>query len=570
MPNCRRFGAHSPPHDPPASGGFALDRSLSRSSHRRRAGLTAALVLGLGLLTACADRSAARPNVLLVSIDTLRADHLSSYGYHRPTSPTLDRWANEGVLFLECFAPTSWTLPSHLSMLTGLGISAHGIDDDRLWQVVGQPGGPSELPLRGTFVPEVLQRAGYRTAGFHSWMYLEERFGFGPGFEVYERIRDFEPLDDETMAQVEAEMEAGGGPLLRQLRRTHPQLFMNQGPVADRVVDRALAWLGELDDPKRPWFLFLHIFDPHDDYTPPEPFDRLFTDPDYDGPIDGRGVMSPGGPVRYGMERRDLEHLIALYDGEIAWVDSQLERLAGELDRRGEWDRTLSIVTSDHGEEFFEHGLKQHRAQLFRESVHVPLILRLPGRLTAGVRVAGPVGLIDIAPTLYALADVAAPQPMSGIDLVPLTRARAVNEERPYTALLHHFDGTDWTPSRRLALRIGDRATLWDLPRGGPEVVVHFDRAENPLERGPGETLAPGDPRLTRALADLEAARARYRADRDALPPRRLDARPLSEADLAQLAAMGYSGDRPDPGATRGTAHTDRLALDGGVWPDAE
>jgi arylsulfatase A-like enzyme len=497
----------------------ARERSKSAFSAGRQRWPALLLPLAFALLAACGDRAPQRPNVLLVSIDTLRADHLSSYGYRRPTSPNLDRLAAEGTLFLECFAPTSWTLPSHLSLLTGLGISVHGIDDDRLWQVVGQPGGPGELPLRGTFVPEVLARSGYRTAGFHSWMYLEERFGFGPGFEVYERIRDHEPLDDATMAQVEVEMEAGGGPLLRRLRRSHPQLFMNQGPVADRVVERGIAWLDGLEGPAAPWFLFLHIFDPHDDYTPPEPFDALFTDPDYDGPIDGRSIMSPGGPVQYGMEARDLEHLIALYDGEIAWVDEQLERLWQRLAERGEWDRTLVVITSDHGEEFFEHDLKQHRAQLYRESVHVPLILRLPGRVPAGARVAGPVGLIDVAPTLYALADVAAPQPMSGIDLMPLAFGRAPNGERPYTALLHHFEGTDWSPSRRLALRIGDRATLWDLPRGGPERVVHFDRAQNPMEVGPGEELAPADPRLARALADLDAARTRYRRDRDALPP---------------------------------------------------
>lgn len=527
-------------------------------------------IVVLALAAACGGREDRRPNVLLVSIDTLRADHLSAYGHWRPTSPNLDRLAANGVLFEECFAPTSWTLPSHLSMLTGLSMSVHGIDDERLWQVVGVPGGPPVLPMKGTFLSEVFQKAGYRTAGFVTWKFLEPRFGFGPGFEVYERVSDIELLDGDSEARLQREARAREGTgQVAQLATERPEWFAAQGPTADLVVRRASAWLDGLqaDDNRAPWLLFAHIFDPHDDYRAPEPFLHRFTKADYEGPIDGRGVTADG-PVRPGMDERDLAQLVAYYDGEIAWTDDRVGALIADVERRGALENTIVVVTSDHGEEFFEHGAKQHRAQLYAESLHVPLIVAWPRGLPAGRRVPGLVGLVDLAPTLYSLADVPAPPHLSGRDLSPAARGDAELDERSYSAVLHSFPRREWTPNRLVALRRGSQSMIQHLPRDGARRVEYFDRSVNPREVGHGEELFEGDARLVELDGELERLRASYRRARAALPLRGGPSRALDRGELAELSSMGYA---EAPAVEEGAAvraHLDRLVLDGGIWPD--
>ena len=525
-------------------------------------------ILLVALTAACGkDR---RPNVLLVSIDTLRADHLSAYGHWRNTSPHLDALAAKGVLFEECFAPTSWTLPSHLSMLTGLSMSVHGIDDERLWQVVGVPGGPPVLPMKGTFLSEVFQKAGYRTAGFVTWKYLEPRFGFGPGFEAYERLSDVELLDDESAAELQRKARAReGSGQVAQLAAERPEWFAVQGPTAHLVVDRASAWLDSLAVAKNraPWLLFAHIFDPHDDYRAPEPFLHRFTQVDYDGPIDGRGVTA-AGPVRPGMAERDLAQLVAYYDGEIAWTDDRVGALLDDIERRGALENTIVMVTSDHGEEFFEHGAKQHRAQLYAESLHVPLIVAWPKGLPAGRRVPGLVGLVDVAPTLYSLADLPAPPHLSGRDLAPAARGEAELVEQSYSAVLHAFPRREWTPNRLVALRRGTHSMIQHLPRDGARRVEYFDRSSNPREVGHGEPLFEGDPRLVELDGELDRLRARYLRARNALPLRGGATRALDQRDFAELAAMGYTEAPQVEAGEAVRTNLDRLVIDGGIWPD--
>ncbi len=311
-----------------------------------------------------------KPNILLISIDSLRADHLHSYGYERETSPHIDALAKEGVLFRYTVSPTSWTLPAHVTMLTSLPPNYHKVTADL-----------TRLDPQAVTLAEVLRDAGYATAAFVSGAYLRAEYGHRQGFDHFD---DYSALPLAWNAH-------------RQI--TSPDLI--------RLVTR---WVEDWDrgGRERPFFVFLHLWDVHYDYNPPSPYDRMF-DPDYAGSItsenfEGNRAINPK------MDRRDLEHIIALYDGEIRYTDEYLGRLFGFLRERGIFDETLVTVTADHGDEFFEHGKKGHRRTLYDEVLLVPLIMRLPGRIPAGKVVTEQARLIDLAPTLLALAGVEPPE----------------------------------------------------------------------------------------------------------------------------------------------------------------
>ena len=504
------------------------------------------------------------PDVVWISVDTLRADHLSAYGYGRETSPNLDRLAASGVRFETCLSTTSWTLPSHLSMLTGLAISAHGIDDERVYGAVGKPGAPERVPLRGVFASEVLAAAGYRTAGRYTWKYLDSSFGFGAGFESWQRVGGTVHSDAALSKRFKELVARRDKARIDAWKAEKPEEFDYQRPADGFAVDAALAWLQETAGDPEPRFLFLHLFDPHDEYVPSAPFDRAFTDPDYAGNIDGRAVSSPRSPVHADMEAADLEQLIALYDGEIAWTDRQLGRLFDYVAQSERSRDTLTLMTSDHGEEFFEHGGKTHRGQLYMESVRVPWILSWPRAVRGGRVIEGPVGLIDQAPTLYGLLGLEAPGLLSGSDLSEVVHGRERNAERTYSSLLLKFSG-DYRPERHVALRRGAASYLFRYPRASEPELYAYDRSQTPNEEGPGQALGAEDPRTLEALALLDDLREDLRAQRDAAHPRKLEGADLGAAELRELEAMGYVGSS-EPAELQ-TADEDRLALDGGLWP---
>jgi len=503
----------------------------------------------------------------LISLDTLRADHLSAYGYERETSPNIDALAESGVLFERAVSTTSWTLPSHLSMLTGLSISAHGVCDDRLWQATGPDGGPLSIPFRGTFLPELLKGVGYRTAGFYTWKYLEPRFGFGPGFDTYERLGYSVFSHPEWSRRFDALRAAGKTDELKQWMAESPELFDEQRPTAGEAVDAALAWLDEAApaaaNEDEPFFLFLHLFDIHDGYVPPPPFDAKFTDPSYAGPVTGRKVTTPDSPVRPDMAAADLAQLVALYDGEIAWVDSQVGRVLDRLRELGVADDTLVVLTSDHGEEFFEHGAKTHRAQLYAESVHVPLIVAWPAGLAGGRRVDGTVGIVDVLPTVAGLAGVPAPKGLSGRDLSGVARGDENAPTDYLTELVVFPPGDGAAPLFHLGLWTGDEHALVHSGGGAATRIETFDLASNPSEVGAGAAVPAGSEAAREIAGRLDVLRARTRASREKAPPRGGTAEPLSAEDLAELAAMGYThGDGEAAAVGDGT----RLCLDGCVW----
>jgi arylsulfatase A-like enzyme len=523
--------------------------------------------LGLALL-GCSQQEGGgrtRPNLLLVSIDCLRADHVSCYGYGRETTPTLDRLATGGVRFERTISSSSWTLPAHLSMLTGLPVSAHGVDDDRLYSRRDAQGVPIEVPLRGVFVSEVLQSAGYATAGFFTWKYLENPFGFGPGFDVWERLGHTFYSHPEVGPRWERLQTAGDVQGMKALAAEHADLFDAARPSAPETVDRALEWLGEHEDAQdeQPFFLFVHLFDVHDPYHPPEPHYSLFGE-GYQGPIDGHNVTSPDSPVRGDMHPADLKRLVSLYDGAIHFVDAELARLFEGLRARGLEENTLVMVTADHGEEFFEHGHKTHRRQLFMESIAVPLILSWPAGLPAGRVVRETTGLVDLVPTLLSAAGVEGPVPTAGRDLLPLARGESGDAARSYLAELTLFDGGG-APQRHASIVSGDQQWLLRTRGQEPWQVVRFDLAANPSGAGPGQGVDLQAGAQQSPGRRLERQRALLLRLRAAQPARGAQAATLDRRDLLELAAMGYGGD--EDGGDTGQDH-ERLPLDGGVWSD--
>ena len=352
--------------------------------------LTVGIVGAATFLAGCADEQPP-PDIILVSIDSLRADNLGCYGYPRETSPFVDQLASEGVRFENAISTTSWTLPSHAALFSGLYDSTHGLvsDDQRLAKGV-------------LTIAEVLRKGGYHTAGFYGGPFLHPTFGLDQGFDVYRSC-----------------MAGTGG--LESGQDVRRELELDRVPshadvTSPRTLEEVTSWAES--GVKRPYFLFLHLWDVHYDYIPPQGYVELF-DPDYEGDLTGESLAT-NPAISQQMAHRDLEHLIALYDGEIRFTDDHLRLIFDVLDSRDLLSNALTVVTADHGEEFFEHGGKGHRRTLFDEMIRVPMIVHWPGRVSAGSVIEDQVRLIDIMPTLAAAAGLEGGLVTQGRDLSPL------------------------------------------------------------------------------------------------------------------------------------------------------
>jgi arylsulfatase A-like enzyme len=316
------------------------------------------------------------PNILVIVVDTLRADHLSAYGYSRATSPELDRLAHDGTLFENTFSASSWTLPSHASLLTGRYPHEHGVES-----------GGQVLDGRYLTLAEALSARGYRTGAFSgNNFWFCRHLGFGRGFAHFE---DY--FDSTTDGAARTILGREFDQLLS--RRLGMEDVPGRRFAAD-INRAALRWIGR--DTSRPFFAFLNYFDVHDPYLPPQPYRGKFSK-----------MESPGGRVNFfvgrefpGMTSEQLRDELDAYDGAIAYVDDQIAGLLASLQNMGLRDRTLIVITSDHGESFGEHGLLGHRNALYREVIQVPLIFYWPGHVPAGIRVTTPVSNAEIASTI--------------------------------------------------------------------------------------------------------------------------------------------------------------------------
>lgn len=458
-------------------------------------------------LSACSNTDSVRPpNLLLISIDSLRYDHVGCYGYPAPTTPTLDRLAREGVRFQNAVSTTSWTLPSHAAMFTGLYDSTHGLVDNGL-----------RLDPRHRTLAEELARAGYHTAGFFGGPYLHPLFGLGDGFEVYESCMEDadEQLDPQTFAA--------------QSRRVHNASHADI--TSPRTLERVLKWSASAPVDK-PFFLFVHLWDVHYDYHAPAEYVELF-DQGYSGALTGVDFVG-NAAIKPGMDPRDFKRLMALYDAEIRFTDDHIGRMLDGLKAAGRLDNTLVIVTADHGEEFLEHGKKGHQRTLFEEVVRVPMIAHWPGQISANGVAHTQVRLIDLMPTFLAVAGVRDVPLMSGRDLRPLLAGRAL-EERP--ALLElHADGRQFAALRTNELKVLSQGKT---PRGDSLPDYAFDLARDPREQQPLDLNA--DARATKGFAALREVR-KYVVELRERIGASAEAVDLDEQMQRRLRELGYLG----------------------------
>ena len=445
--------------------------------------LVAALLLGLG--TNCAPPAPETPpNIVLIVVDTLRADHVGIYGHERETTPNLDRLAEDGTFFRRAYAHSSWTLPSMTSLLTGLLPHEHGVGRD-----------PDDAKRFGRLSPELptlaeqLQGAGYATGAVVNNVFLAPEFGLQRGFGP----------DYDYQGASKASIRS-----------------------AEDSVDAALAWIQQAG---QPYFLLLHVMEPHLFYDPAPGVRGTFTgdeEPPIPVPFGSDAAIRLLRRHRPGAESRELQYLEKLYDEEILAVDLAMGRFFDEMKNAGDWANTVIIVTSDHGEEFFDHGGFEHGHTLYGELTRVPLVVRGPG-LDLG-EIDGVVEHIDISRGILGLAGIAQGALPDGNDLF----SRLRRGEAPLAGS-SISENTLYGPPRLSYLDESHRMHV--LPGRGSVEIWELD--DDGLE---ARRLAA--PELTRKLAGMKAA---FEARRGDLSVGKVAEGPeLSEKELSQLMALGY------------------------------
>lgn len=414
-----------------------------------------------------AESGAALPNVVVVVIDTLRADRLGCYG-HAPegfrVSPHLDALAEQGVVFDNALAQAPWTRPSTASLFSSLYPASHRIVTP--YDPLG-----AEIPT----LAKMFDRRGYVTAAFSANPQVSPSFGFHHGFHHF------------WSATAKLRSHSAGARLVdrwgRKLGLIAQEEKLRRGvpnATADDVNEAVLAW-AEQAEPDAPTFLYVHYLDPHDPYAAPEDLLRMTAGPDVDEePLYASQELPPyplEGSTLVDLGAEEMRELQRRYDTEIRFVDDRLQRMLDDLRARGLYgDGDWLVITSDHGEEFHEHEQWQHGRSLFEEMVHVPLIVLGPDA-PAGMRVAEPVGLVDVLPTLAAATGGPPDFPVHGQDLFPNNRTLArswVLTHRPREQ--HPIWG----------LRTAERKLIWVMDRGR-RVELAYDLTLDPREQVPLE-----------------------------------------------------------------------------------
>jgi len=457
-----------------------------------------------------------RPNLLLISVDSLRRDHVSPYGYRpafalgQETTPAIAKLAEEGVLFEDASSTTCWTLPAHMALMTGMPGALHGVTDNR-----------RQLDPAITTLAEALQAKGYATGGFYSGPNLHPAFGFGAGFETYENC------SGKVLSAAAFDHALAGGDNSELVALHHGS---HSGLSSEALLTQSGEWLENAADGDQPFFLFVHWWDPHYDYTPPGELASAF-DPDYTGKQLGTNFLD----VRRKPKARDLEHILALYDAEIRHTDDHIGKLLERLEQLAMADDTLVVFTADHGDEFFEHGFRGHQRTLYEEAVQIPLVMRLPGVLPAGKRAAGNASLQDVYATVADLLDVPAPNYGLGASLRTLWEDGDDGRTHYLELNLPHRD------LQLSAVRSGYTKVIWDH---GSDTGEIFDLRSDPLEqtprkfRGLFDQSQVGSPELALLRTEL----ARLERSRAALPrtPGFSGDQELSESLADELASFGY------------------------------
>lgn len=415
------------------------------TAHLKRVRLVL-ILLWIGLGFGCAERSEIRPNLILITLDTTRADRLGCYGYEPAITPTLDSLATRGVVFENAISSVPITLPSHSTILTGLSPLRTGVRDNGMFT----------LAPHFETIAEHLLAQGYQTGAFVSAFVLDAEYGTSQGFTTY---------DDRMMGE-------------------RPGLLTSR---------RALRWIEKLDQ-TRPFFLWIHYYDPHLPWTPPEPF-------------------------------RSMEEL-SPYDQEIAGLDAAIHSLFGDLQSQGLLENTGILIVGDHGEGLFDHGEPQHGVFLYDETLHVPMLVVLPDHRWEGRRVEEMVATEDVTPTLLGLAGVAVPDSLDGNNLIPILAGDVANPRR-YTYSETYFPAYSFHFSQISSLR----SQRWKY--------VHAPRPElYHVGRDPDETIDllssyPDTGRVYRERLDEARGHAGVNVE---------SARAISQEEIERLQSLGYLG----------------------------
>lgn len=420
------------------------------------------------------NRSASESlNVILITVDTLRADRLGCYGFSPDTTPTMDRWAARGIRFENCIAQTPLTLPSHTTILTGTLPLFHGVRDN----------GGFVVPPQLETIAEVFKSAGYKTAAIVSAYVLDSKWGLSQGFDYYFDRFDLGRFEKISLGEVQ--------------RR------------AEETINETLSWLEK--NSQTPFFLWVHLYDPHTPYDPPEPYRSQF----------------PDRP----------------YLGEIAYTDSQLARLEDYLERTRLQENTLLVLASDHGESLGEHKESTHGFFVYQEAIHVPLIFVLPSEKFAGKTYTGIVTLADVMPTILDYVGLKIPAEVQGLSLTRYFNGRKKTEDRlAYSETFYPRYHYGWSELRsfqnnRYKLILAPVPELYDLMKDPDEEknLVYLEK--------------PTFEKLTRMAEEFEK---KYREK--AISP---DFSSVDEETREKLAALGYLGSFVDPAKFKGKTLAD-------------
>ena len=422
--------------------------------------LLAALLLPACTKESPAPAATADTPVFIISIDTLRSDRLPPYGYEKGSTPAIDAFRKDAVLFRSAFSHAPLTLPSHVSMMTGLLPYRHGVRDN-----VGYVMSPEQKTL-----PAILKENGYATGGAISSFVIRSETGIDRGFDEYDDLMTVSPMETITS-------------------------WTRDGDLSRELLTR---WLRGTTNPRV--FGFLHLYEPHGPYTPPEPYRSRFADP---------------------------------YDGEIAYADAIVGRFLDDLRAKGLYGRSLIVLMSDHGEGLGDHGEIAHGVFVYREAIQVPLLVKLPGQSRAGEEITSVASIVDLMPTILAQGGIGPPAEIDGIDLFSPAAAngRAIYSES-YFQRVHY----GW---KELISFVDAKHHFIEAPR-----VELYDYVADP-----GETKNIADEQR-RLVADRRRETAALVAAHPYAEPRVAD-----PEDVAKLTALGYlgsgpssaSGELPDP-----------------------
>lgn len=352
-----------------------------------------------------------RPNVILLVLDSVRADHVSCYGYKRLTTPTIDKIAQEGILFSQVITAAPWTLPSHASLFTGLFPTEHGVSQENTYL-------SETIPT----LAQLLNQAGYRTVGFSNNPWVDKSTGLDRGFKEFFGWRNFRPTTKTNF-----------------LEKISRKLQLYKGSMAENTIKQMLSWIKTYSDPKSaPFFLFANFMETHIPYSVPRQFLRKFSATEFNWrTINQDEAKYITGTTR--MSTEDLEKLALMYDSALAYLDSEIGRFLTSLDKLGILENTLLIITSDHGENLGEHGLISHVLCLYDTLLRVPLVMRHPSLILPGTIVNNQIQLHYLFSTILQVAQsmVAKDEYQGSINLLNQTDKGQVNQGYTFAEYNH-------------------------------------------------------------------------------------------------------------------------------------